>query len=383
MVARQDSDTVNEKVCSSLHPHNFSIVPAFKKQPIQAAPKNITGMSSYTIPRYFANHYSKSPEQQEADIDKAVMEHPEDGELLLVMKAANYFGRPEKHEESMVLCERILKESAKPNLQHFAYWYAANLYFEDKQNYSKAEEYLLKLLELHPDATEAMIKIAEVNMAQKKWDAALMWTEMAATDELCSEEAHETAGNIYLEKKEYNLAMASYNKALALNPNSADTLCSLAKAYAYKEEYSTAKTILHQALALENNHAEALYCLGLCWQNEDDFYRAMDFYTKALKVRPGMPEVYNNIGKLYYDHEGDYKGAIGFFEKAIAGASDPPQPSLTPVYQNLSKLYRQMLEEEKADYYLRKWFACIGLDFFFDDTDGTADDDDEADDAGV
>ena len=137
--------------------------------------------------------------------------------------------------------------------------------------------------------------------------------------------------------------------------------------------------MFHQALALDNNNADALYCLGLCWQNEYDFYRAMDFYTRALKVQPNLPEVYNNIGNLYYDHEGDYKGAIGFFEKAIAAASDPLHHSLIPVYQNLSKLYRQMMDEEKADYYERKWFECMGLELFFDLAHGSSDEDDDPD----
>ena len=74
-----------------------------------------------------------------------------------------------------------------------------------------------------------------------------------------------------------------------------------------------------------------------------------------------MSPVYSvSISNLYYDHEGNYKSAIGFFEKAIAAADDPMHSSSALVYQNLSKLYRQMLEEEKADYYQRKWFECRG-----------------------
>ena len=318
-------------------------------------------MAGYRIPSYLANHHLKSPEEREIQLETAFKEHPEDGEVLLMMKAQNYSTWPEKHDEGIVICERIIKESAQPNLVGFACWCVADLYFDEKKNYSKAAGYLLKMIELEPEAIEAMLKLAEVYMAEKKWEDALLWAQKALTDEDYAAEAHETAGNIYVEKKEYDLAIATYNKALALKPESTRILCCLGRAYAYKEEYTTAMAYLHQAVALDSNNADALYCLGLCWQREDDFYRAMDFYTKALKVNPNIPEVYNNIGNLYYDHEGDYKGAIGFFEKAIAAAVDPLHSALAPVYLNLSKLYQQMLEEEMADHYQRKWLECVGL----------------------
>ncbi len=339
-------------------------------------------MASYLIPVYLPDHNSRSLEEKENDLETAIKEHPGDAEVLLFMQAANYFMWPQKHDKCIAICEKFIKESSQPNLVSFAYWYAALLYFEERKNYAKAVEYFTQMMVLEPDNVDTMLKIAEVYSAEKKWDEALIWTQKAAADEDYAGAAYQCAGDIYLGKNEYDEAIAAYNKALGYGPENKDALCGLGRAYAFKKNYITAKETLHKALELDKENADVLYYLGLCWQEENDFYRAMDFYTKALRIQPGFPEVYNNIGKLYYDHEGDYKGAIGYFEKSIAAAENPLQQNLAPVYLNLGKIYRQMLDDEKANYYQRKWYECQGLEILFDLTHGTDGNDDEDDEPG-
>lgn len=323
-------------------------------------------MASYRIPIYLSNFYSQSPEEQQLHLEKALSEHPEDSEVLRLMKAISLCFRKVTQQRGLELFAEITKTA--PDREHiaFAYWQLSKIYYLEIGDLKTALEYGFKYFEMEADNCEAMIHLAEIYESMKQWDNSLMWAEKALQDHSCINLAYEQITRIRVMKEEYDQAIETARLGLGLNPQSVDLLLQLGIAYAGKEEYDLAKQAFSEILSIDAKHTRALYLMGLCWQNQDDFYRAMGFYTKALQIKPGMPEVYNNIGKLYYDHDGDYRRAIEYFEKAIAESPDPTGASLAHIYSNLSKIYRQMLEEEKSNYYLKKYFACTGVEPLFD-----------------
>jgi hypothetical protein len=50
------------------------------------------------------------------------------------------------------------------------------------------------------------------------------------------------------------------------------------------------------------------------------------------------------------------------------------------IYQNLHKLNKQMLNETQSEFYLQKWYECVGLKDLFDFREGGAEFDDEDED---
>lgn len=337
-------------------------------------------MASYIT---FLNHFEEYKDlnvSREEMFELAREKYSEDRIQLLLSEATECFSNPPKHDRCIELCNVLIQECKIPNPLKMAYWFAALLYDVDKKDYVKALDYYMKALEIEPDFANCMLSISGIYRKEKKWAEAIEWAMKAQQDEDYSMEAIELMGDIHLESKNYNEAIERYEQYLDLDEPTTAILCNLGIAHFYKQDFTKAKELFHEAMELDPEYADVRYYIGQCWQEEGDFYRAMNFYTQALELHPYMPEVHNNIAKLYYDHEGDYKGAIGYLEKAVEEATEPLAKNMMILYQNLGKLYKQMLNTEKSDYYFRKWYECQGLEMLFDYThDGTfnLDDDDE------
>lgn len=340
-------------------------------------------MSSYSIPQYLGNIHSVPYKERKNIFEKALIEHPEDKDEIEFMLADYYANSPDTMDKGLEMLKKITETSAKMNLVSFSYWLLMFYHFEEKKDSAKAIVYGYKTLEIEPNSLEVMEKFCEIFKAGKQWDNVLLWAEKLIDDDSYYDLAYDHIIDVRLELKEYDLAIEAGEKWLTKTPSCEKAMCSMAIGYLGKQNYTKCREILKQVLLLNKDNTTALYTMGLSYQEQDDFYRAMDYYTKALHIKPNFPEVYNNIGKLYYDHESDYKGAIAYFERAIKSVKDPLGQELAAVYLNLSKIYGQMLEKDKSDYYLRKWHECFDLEFLFDITHGLIrfeDDDDENED---
>ena len=323
-------------------------------------------MASYQSPFYLQKEYGHLRDDNEKMFDLAIKEHPEDKHLLLLVQAGQYFTDIPKRQKCWENCQIIIKESTDNELLSWAYRFAAWIYQEDNKDDASALNCFLKLIEIEPDEIEIMLWLGKTYRHLKKYDEAIEWAVKAQADEDYLDQALEILGDIYLDKKEYDLALDYYNKCLELDPPSANLLSNIGIVYYNKSEFETARSKFHEGMKLNDKYEYFPYLIGICWMAEDDFYRAMDYFTKALDLHPNMPEALNGIAKLYYDHEGDYKVAIGYLEKAIEESSEPLAENMMLIYQNLGKLHSQMLNKEKADYYFRKFFECQELEGLYD-----------------
>jgi len=157
-------------------------------------------------------------------------------------------------------------------------------------------------------------------------------------------------GADYLDKKDYNGAIAEYNKAIELNPqyinayldrgvvyyglgeydraianytqvinlNPLDPLAhyNLGLAYYAKGDYDGAITSYDKAVKLNSRDARAYNGRGLAFSNKGDYDQAIANYTEVININPEYPMVYHNLG-LAYANKADYDGAIANYNKAI------------------------------------------------------------------
>lgn len=142
----------------------------------------------------------------------------------------------------------------------------------------------------------------------------------------------------------YNTSWVWYNTGRAL-------------ALAGKEE--EAAFYFKIALAINEQSADTHYLLGNIYQNKGDSYRALHHYMEALKIEPNYSAVYNNLGVISFDEDGDIKGAIENIEKALT--MNPDKTLETRMYINLSRLYKQIFNYEKHNYYKGKVMEAAGF----------------------
>jgi len=140
----------------------------------------------------------------------------------------------------------------------------------------------------------------------------------------------------------YADALAAFDKALAQLPDSPGILFNRSEARRLSGDTEGARTDLERALELEPGSADILHALGMVAYDDDDFDLAERRYGEALVVLPAYAEAWNDLGVVKF-RRGDFPAARSCFEKAVAA-----DPDSTEAWFNLTDTYEELgLAREK------------------------------------
>ncbi len=211
-------------------------------------------------------------------------------------------------------------------------------------------------------------------------EQAEVFYRLALRDDPTSAEAHYGLGSVYLEQKKNALAresferslqlqpaypetaanawnnlgllaaredrgdeaIAGFQQALRLSPESWVALLNLGNAYRQQRRWEEARAALERALAARPQDAEANYSLAMVFAQKDDTARAYELLQKALALRPDYPEALNNLAILYLRTERRDQ-AVAQFERCIRVAPDFDQ-----AYLNLARVYSMEGARDRA-----------------------------------
>lgn len=124
--------------------------------------------------------------------------------------------------------------------------------------------------------------------------------------------------NCYKEFKQYHKALASYNKAIELEPNNA-------KFYFKRGNFRINNSLSYEiesledynkAIELEPNNADFYYAKGIYYIYENDYCSAIDNFSMAIKLNPNYAKAYAERGYCYCKID-YYEEAQKDFNKAI------------------------------------------------------------------
>jgi tetratricopeptide (TPR) repeat protein len=123
--------------------------------------------------------------------------------------------------------------------------------------------------------------------------------------------------NDYLSSSQYDQALETCERALAIVPGSTSALYGKATALLYLEREAEALEFYDRLLEIDATHQDALLGAGLAASRLDDSDQAMVYYNRYLEVNPGNVQVRmavtNDIAQT-----GDYLSAFRVLETAIA-----------------------------------------------------------------
>lgn len=122
----------------------------------------------------------------------------------------------------------------------------------------------------------------------------------------------------------YDLAVASYNKALALNPKNPNIYLSFAQLEAARGNVAQAKEYINQALSKKSNFTAALFLQSQIEASQGNLPAAIAKVEQAAVFSPGDVGVLFQIGLLKYMNK-NYSGAVD----ALKAATD-----IQPNYSN-------------------------------------------------
>lgn len=155
-------------------------------------------------------------------------------------------------------------------------------------------------------------------------------------------------------------AIASYQKAIRLNPKYAAAILGLARAQADNGDNEAAREAIAAARRARPAWAEASAVEGRIYKSEDDETRAMAAFKRALTEGKGFqPEAHTGLGMLYkekaesigaggdFDEESKYYNlAAASLKTAIKQLSGAPDAEI--IYQLLGAIYEKQQKKAEA-----------------------------------
>lgn len=123
-------------------------------------------------------------------------------------------------------------------------------------------------------------------------------------------------GNKYREQGLFDMAIGSYNKALALGGEKVDVLSEKAGTYLMMGDLENAIDVYRRVTEIEANFPRAYQGLGDAYGQLGNFQEAKKNYLKVIELEPKNVLVYHSIGSLCHE-EGDLAGAKSYFAKGI------------------------------------------------------------------
>ncbi len=202
--------------------------------------------------------------------------------------------------------------------------------------FGEAEKICQKIVATKSNFFDAQYVLAVVLGSQGKHDLALTSYNRALAVQPDHPDALSNRGNTLKELQRFDEAIASYDRALALKPDHTGALNNRAVVLQILQRHDEALASLERALALQPNYPDALTNRGITMHALGRFDEALASYDRALALQPGSLAALCNRGNTLRTLR-RYEEALASYERAIA-----LMPNLAEAHANRAILLAQL-----------------------------------------
>ena len=167
-----------------------------------------------------------------------------------------------------------------------------------------------------PNDTDAYVDLAVVSLLENKPDEAIASYEKALSIDPVNFNAMSGLIDVYVKRKQWDKAYGKIDQVLASYPNNASLHFIKAQIYGVGQNAPGAETELRRTLELDPNYIAARSSLGALFVNMKQEDRAIGEYRKILEIRPDNATTYTLIGMLE-DARQNYDAAVENYRKAL------------------------------------------------------------------
>ena len=190
-----------------------------------------------------------------------------------------------------------------------------------------AEKYALQASTLDPNNASALAFYAEILIDQQKWGRAQEFIRLAMARENPADpqmDVHRVYGYVLENNGDYAASITEYKRAAELNPNLTFLYLDIGNKYRYLKNYDQALSWFEKATVINTNLGikDPLPYLAIAntYAQNGDFFAAVLNVRKALDLNPTTPQVYAQLGEVYYKSR-NYEGSIPALQCALEGCS--------------------------------------------------------------
>ena len=153
---------------------------------------------------------------------------------------------------------------------------------------------------IEPDVQGYLQSGISAQMENKLDDAITYYSEVISLqpDSSILAKAYTARGSIYADKREYDLAIADWTKAIELAPEDAEVYYNRGTAYGDKGELDKAIQDYNKAIDLDPEDDIAYNNRGVAYHNIGDFAAAIEDYSKSIELDPHS-NTYCNRGEAW------------------------------------------------------------------------------------
>jgi tetratricopeptide (TPR) repeat protein len=179
-------------------------------------------------------------------------------------------------------------------------------------------------IQLDPANTLALAYYAEILVDQQKWLQAQQYANQAAKQNPNLMDVRRINAYVLESLGDYNTAIEEYKAAVSINPNLTFLYLSIGKIYRHLELYDLALEYFDKAANINEQLGikDPIPYLAIAntYVQQGQHLVAARNVLKALQINPTSPDVYAQLGLVYYKGR-NYEGSIPAFECGLLGCS--------------------------------------------------------------
>jgi membrane protease YdiL (CAAX protease family)/Flp pilus assembly protein TadD len=179
-------------------------------------------------------------------------------------------------------------------------------------------------------------------LERDEYDSAIAEYSVALQLDPANAWVYSNRGFAFLRKRDFDRAMADFDQAIQLDPNLPEPHCYRGQAYSAAGKNNRAIADFNAAIRLNPQAAEAYFGRALCYQKQELFDWALPDYDEVIRLNPKEAAAYYNRGLLYAAKE-EFGRAIADYSQAIA-----LNPKDARAYWARSEAYQAEGDQERA-----------------------------------
>jgi superkiller protein 3 len=161
-------------------------------------------------------------------------------------------------------------------------------------------------------------------------------------------------GMAYLNIPDFNRAIETFNKALAIDSNFYTAHIGKGAVFDYRSEPDLAEAEYRKVIKLEPNNGIGYKKLGLILINKNDYENAITISNKALELLPSDDDVENMVSLAYFKYgnylylQSKYREAITNLEKAVEYTPNNSNPKIALAWAYYKQAHVEMSRNNSA-----------------------------------
>ena len=188
--------------------------------------------------------------------------------------------------------------------------------------YNEAEQEALEALQLDKNNTLALAYYAEILVDQQKWTQAEQNIQLALERNEPLMDVYRVNAYVQESLGNYNEAINQYLEAAKITPNMTFLYVYIGYNYRQLRLYADALNYFEKAVNINKQLVVGdpipYLAIGKTYTQTGDFFSAALNVRAALKLNPNNPDVYGNLGVVYFKSR-NYESAIPALQCAVTG----------------------------------------------------------------